>query len=42
MATMTVRFASINAGLLDTFREETTEGLDRLEGKLLELRGTRR
>ena len=37
MANMTVRFASINAALLDTFREETTEGLDRLEGKLLEL-----
>ena len=37
MATMTVRLASINAGLLDTFRDETADGLDRLEGKLLEL-----
>jgi two-component system chemotaxis sensor kinase CheA len=37
MATMTVRLASINAGLLDTFREETGEGLDRLESRLLEL-----
>ena len=37
MATMTVRLASINAGLLDTFREETGDGLDRLEARLLEL-----
>jgi two-component system chemotaxis sensor kinase CheA len=37
MAMMTVRFASINAALLDTFREETAEGLDQLEARLLEL-----
>ena len=37
MATMTVRMSSINAALLDTFREETTDGLEQLEAKLLEL-----
>jgi len=37
MATMTVRVASINTALLDVFREETTDGLDQLEAKLLAL-----
>lgn len=37
MASMTTRIEAINAALLDTFREEASDGIDQLEARLLEL-----